>query len=90
MCSVDEGSRSCVNCGHSPLRHYNWLNNRVMNPIKKYGYSGPGQDALVLLRRQVLDGLLLRRTKASRAADLSLPGRLITVRNDVELDMFEV
>ncbi|RYE98936.1 MAG: hypothetical protein EOO41_01760 [Methanobacteriota archaeon] len=61
-----------------------------MNPIKKYGYSGPGLDALVLLRRQVLDGLLLRRTKASRAADLSLPGRLITVRNDVELDMFEV
>ena len=43
---------------------------------------------MTLLRREVLDGLLLRRTKASRAADLSLPSRTILLRDDLELDLF--
>jgi SNF2 family DNA or RNA helicase len=42
-----------------------------------------------ILRHEVLDGLLLRRTKASRAADLELPGRTIVLRDDLELDLFE-
>jgi DNA repair protein RAD16 len=85
----DEGGRHCELCGHSPLRHYNWLMRLVLNPIKMYGYSGPGRDAMVTLRKEVLDSVLLRRTKAGRSADLSLPGRLISVRNDLEMDAFE-
>lgn len=85
----DEGGRHCEVCGHSPLRHYHWLMRLVLNPIKQFGYTGPGRDALMVLRKEVLDGILLRRTKASRAADLSLPGRAITVRNELELDAFE-
>jgi hypothetical protein len=84
------GGRACDLCGHSPLRHYNWLNRFILNPIKQFGYAGPGRDAMNTLRREVLDGLLLRRTKASRAADLTLPGRTIVMRDDLELDMFEV
>lgn len=71
------------------MRHFNWLNRFVLNPIKQYGYAGPGRDAMALLRREVLDGLLLRRTKASRAADLSLPSRTIVLRDDLELDLYE-
>jgi len=85
----DAGGRACQICGHSPLRHYNWLNRYVLNVIKQHGYSGPGRDAMVTLRKEVLDGMLLRRTKLGRAADLSLPSRLITIRKDLELDAFE-
>jgi hypothetical protein len=122
----DEGGRQCEICGHSPLRHYQWMNrcvrwvavtacahslgatrghhtascrrrcpplprhrSYVLNEIKKWGYAGPGRDALLVLRREVLGGLLLRRTKAGRAADLALPSRLITIRDDLELDELE-
>lgn len=86
---LDPGGRFCSLCGHSPMRHFNWLNRFVLNPIKQFGYTGPGRDAMELLRREVLDGLLLRRTKAGRAADLSLPSRTIVLRDDLELDLFE-
>ena len=33
-------NRSCVQCGHSPLRHYNFLNRYVLNPIRQFGYVG--------------------------------------------------
>jgi DNA repair protein RAD16 len=62
------------------LRHYNWLNRYVLNPIKQWGYAAQGKDAMDILRKQVLGSLLLRRTKQGRAADLALPGRLITLR----------
>jgi hypothetical protein len=76
-------------CGHSPLRHYQYLQRLILNPIKQHGYSGPGRDALVRLRSEVLDGLLLRRTKAGRAADLALPTRTITLRDDLMMDAYE-
>ena len=75
--------------GHSPLRHYQWMGRHVLNEIRKWGYAGPGRDAMVTLRREVLGGLLLRRTKAGRAADLALPARLITVRDDLTMDEVE-
>lgn len=50
---------------------------------------GPGRDALRMLRTEVLDSILLRRTKAGRAADLALPARTITLRNDLTLDAYE-
>jgi SNF2 family DNA or RNA helicase len=86
----DNGGRTCHTCGHSPLRHYHWLNKYVLNPIKAYGVQmGPGKAAMSLFRREVLDSILLRRTKAGRAADLSLPGRTQYLRNDLELDAYE-
>ena len=26
---------ACERCGHSPMRHFNWLNRFVLNPIKQ-------------------------------------------------------
>ena len=82
-------TRDLAPAGHSPLRHYNFLNRHVLNEIKKWGYEGPGRDAMLLLRTEVLGGCLLRRTKVGRAADLALPVRLITLRDDLTLDAFE-
>ena len=43
------------------------------NPIKNHGYSGPGASAMKLLKSELLDSCLLRRTKKERSADISLP-----------------
>lgn len=44
------------------------------NPIKRYGYIGDGRRAMQTLKEKVLDKVLLRRTKAERAADVTQPG----------------
>jgi len=87
--SYDEGGKQCLVCGHSPLRHFAWLNAFVMNPIRQFGFAGPGLDAMRTLRGRVLDGMVLRRTKAGRAADLALPHRNIILRDDLEMDAYE-
>jgi SNF2 family DNA or RNA helicase len=84
-----QDGRACEVCGHSPMRHYQWLNKYVMNPIRAFGYVGPGLQGMKTLRHTVLDDLVLRRTKAGRAADLALPHRTIILRNDLELDQYE-
>ena len=78
--------KGCINCGHAPMRHYSYFNRFVSNPIKYYGYVGLGRDAMLILKREVLDKVLLRRTKDERAADVKLPSLTIEVR---ELDMSE-
>ena len=40
-----------------------WWNKHIANPIKKHGYAGPGAQAMQLLKREMLDKCLLRRTK---------------------------
>ena len=45
----------------------------VLNPIKRYGYVGDGRKAMLLLKQQILDKVMLRRTKKERAADVRLP-----------------
>jgi hypothetical protein len=49
----------------------------VANPIVKYGYAGKGRAALRVLRSEVLDRTLLRRTKVQQADVLALPPRTI-------------
>ena len=61
----------------------------MLNPVRQFGVAGPGADAMRFLRREVLDRLVLRRTKAGRAADLALPTRTIIVRNDIQMDATE-
>ena len=45
----------------------------MLNPIKKFGYVGQGATAMLSLRNRVLRPLMLRRTKAERAADIRIP-----------------
>lgn len=52
----------------------------VLNPIKSYGYTGDGRRAMFKLKGEILDKCLLRRTKETKAEDLNLPPRLVTIR----------
>jgi len=63
----------CELCGHTPMQHYNHFNKRVLKPIEQAGYAGAGARALGLLREDILNVVMLRRTKKERAADLKLP-----------------
>ena len=62
-------------CRHGALQHYCWWNRYVANPIKKWGYVGQGRAAMRLLKNEILDKVLLRRTKVQCADVLALPPR---------------
>jgi len=66
-------NQHCSTCGHTPMFHYSYFNKHVINPIKRYGYTGDGRRAMVTLKTEVLDKVMLRRTKAERAKDVKLP-----------------
>ena len=62
---------------HSPLHHFCWWNKFIANPIKKYGYVGKGRTAMALLKNEIMDKILLRRTKLQCADVLALPPRCV-------------
>lgn len=70
----------CLDCGHRPFSHYAHFNKYVLNPIQREGYSGDGRRAMFKLKNEVLDKCLLRRTKETRAADMNLPPRIVSIR----------
>eukprot|EP00891_Asterochloris_glomerata_P007270 jgi/Astpho2/7270/e_gw1.00113.3.1_t len=85
--------RKCSQCEHSALAHFCWWNRYVANPIKKHGYVGKGRAAMRILKNEILDKILLRRTKVQCADVLALPPRTVTVRRDKfderEADFYE-
>ncbi|CAE7206400.1 rhp16 [Symbiodinium sp. CCMP2592] len=60
----------CKKCGHTKMQHRSHFTTEVSNPIKKFGFLGAGKVAMEKLRTEVLDRILLRRTKVERAADV--------------------
>ncbi|CAG9463875.1 unnamed protein product [Pedinophyceae sp. YPF-701] len=74
--------KQCEHCGHSPMQHFCWWNRMVANPIIYHGYRGRGRAALLRLRHDILNSLLLRRTKVQCADDLALPPRVVTLRKE--------
>ena len=52
----------------------------VLNAIQRDGYTGDGRRAMMKLKDEVLDKVLIRRTKESRAADMELPPRIVSIR----------
>ena len=72
----------CDDCDHSSMQHYCHFNKNILNPIKREGYVGEGRRAMLKLRDQILDEILMRRTKLSRADDIQLPPRIVKVRSD--------
>ncbi|CAI9090249.1 OLC1v1024980C1 [Oldenlandia corymbosa var. corymbosa] len=78
----------CPECPHKSVRHFCWWNKYVASPIKNYGNYGYGKRAMLLLTQKILKGIVLRRTKKGRAADLALPPRIVTLRRDT-LDLKE-
>ncbi|KAH8583001.1 Swi2 Snf2 ATpase [Cryptosporidium sp. chipmunk genotype I] len=72
----------CSFCGHARSCHYSYFNKLIINPIKRYGFSGEGSEALRRLKEEVLDKVLLRRTKVQRQEDVKLPPLEIKVINN--------
>lgn len=60
------------------MSHFCWWNKFVANPIKKFGFSGPGRTAMRVLKEEILPLVLLRRTKVQCADVLCLPPRCAT------------
>jgi DNA repair protein RAD16 len=70
----------CLDCGHGTIQHFSHFNKHVLNPIQRAGYQGDGRRAMMKLKDEVLDKALIRRTKQSRAEDMNLPPRVVTIR----------
>ncbi|EPR62257.1 SWI2/SNF2-containing protein RAD16 [Toxoplasma gondii GT1] len=85
--------KHCVKCGHTRMSHFSLFNQKVINPIKRCGYENDGVVALKILKRDVLDTIMLRRTKVERAADVKLPPLIVRIRRDAlspeERDFYE-
>ena len=81
-------SRKCLTCGHPPMKHYSYFNKSILNPIKRYGSVGDGRKAFMTLKDDILNEIMLRRTKLERAKDIKLPTLTINVEM-LELDAHE-
>ena len=64
------------------MNHYSWWNRNVANPIKYHGFEGRGKAAMLLLKHEILEKILMRRTKLECADDLFLPPRSVVMRKD--------
>lgn len=78
----------CDECSHTAMQHFSYFNKHILNPIKRMGYVGEGRKGMLTLKNEILDEVLLRRTKDTRADDIQLPPRIVKVRVDT-LDKFE-
>ncbi len=72
----------CDDCEHSVMQHFCHFNKHILNPIKRSGYVSEGRRAMMKLKDQILDCILLRRTKSDRSNDIMLPGRFVKVRKE--------
>ncbi|KAK4705842.1 DNA repair protein RAD16, partial [Phenoliferia sp. Uapishka_3] len=72
----------CSECRHSGMQHVCYWNNDILKPIQYGGAaSGEGERAFKKLTN-LLERMMLRRTKVERADDLGLPPRVVNVRRD--------
>ncbi|DAZ93932.1 TPA: hypothetical protein N0F65_012878 [Lagenidium giganteum] len=72
----------CAICQHPAMHHFSFFNKKIVIPIQSYGYVGEGKIAMLRLQNEVLQHILLRRTKEGRADDICLPPKLVRVRKD--------
>ncbi|ETW01509.1 hypothetical protein H310_06173 [Aphanomyces invadans] len=83
----------CKYCNHTAMQHYSFFNKKIVIPIQGFGYVAEGKLAMLRLQNDLLRHVLLRRTKESRADDISLPPKLVRVRRDAlderEKDFYE-
>ncbi|CAL5086499.1 unnamed protein product [Urochloa decumbens] len=79
---LDTSMKKTCDCGHSSVRHFCWWNKYIARPIQCGSASYEGKRAMILLKEKVLKGIVLRRTKKGRAADLAIPPKIVTLRRD--------
>ncbi|KAG8099857.1 hypothetical protein GUJ93_ZPchr0013g37002 [Zizania palustris] len=78
---LDTNLNKKCDCCHSSTRHFCWWNKYISNPIQ-YGSRDKSQISMILLKEKILKGIMLRRTKKERAADLAFPPKIVTLRRD--------
>ncbi|CAK0855374.1 unnamed protein product [Prorocentrum cordatum] len=82
----DPTTSTCCKCGHAKAQHRSHFASEGhgcgSTPIKRFGFMGAGRTAMEKLRADVLDKILLRRTKEERQADIRLPPLKISIRKD--------
>lgn len=78
----DAETSKCESCGHTKMQHRSHFMATVSGPIQKFGFIGAGKVAMEKLRGDVIDRILLRRTKLERQADINLPPMTIKIRRD--------
>ncbi|KAJ1291065.1 hypothetical protein BS78_02G291200 [Paspalum vaginatum] len=90
---LDTSMKKQCDCGHSSVRHFCWWNKYISSPIQWGSTSHEGRRAMTLLKEKVLKGIVLRRTKKGRAADLAIPPKIVTLRRDTfdknEMEFYE-
>ncbi|CAO1941893.1 unnamed protein product [Urochloa humidicola] len=79
---LDTSMKKKCDCGHSSVRHFCWWNKYIAKPIQNGSASYEGKRAMILLKEKVLKGIVLRRTKKGRAADLAIPPKIVALRRD--------
>jgi DNA repair protein RAD16 len=72
----------CDDCGHSVISHFCYFNRNILNPIQRTGFVAEGRRAMLKLKQQILDEILLRRTKTTKADDIQLPMRIVKLRQE--------
>ncbi|SOV24042.1 DNA repair protein rhp16, putative [Plasmodium sp. DRC-Itaito] len=75
-------NKYCYFCNHSRINHFNYFNKRILKPIQSFGYKGEGLSGMCYLKNEVLDKILLRRTKGERKSDIKLKPLIIKIRKD--------
>ncbi|SBT81177.1 DNA repair protein rhp16, putative [Plasmodium malariae] len=75
-------NKYCYVCNHSRINHFNYFNKRILKPIQSFGYNGEGVSSMFYLRNDILDKILLRRTKSERKNDIKLKPLIISIRKD--------
>ncbi|TVU38959.1 hypothetical protein EJB05_12356, partial [Eragrostis curvula] len=80
--TLDTRMKKVCDCGHSSVRHFCWWNKYIARPIQWGSASDEGRGAMLLLKEKVLKGIVLRRTKIGRAADLAMPPKMVSLRRD--------
>jgi DNA repair protein RAD16 len=78
----DPETSRCDKCGCTKMQHRSYFASTISNPIMKFGFIGAGRAAMETLRTEVVDRIILRRTKAERQADINLPPLEIKIRRD--------
>eukprot|EP01054_Gregarina_sp_Poly1_P009234 Gregarina_sp_Poly_1__9233@NODE_56_length_17373_cov_108_729111_g48_i0_p1_GENE_NODE_56_length_17373_cov_108_729111_g48_i0NODE_56_length_17373_cov_108_729111_g48_i0_p1_ORF_typecomplete_len1490_score218_94SNF2_N/PF00176_23/8_2e28SNF2_N/PF00176_23/2e31Helicase_C/PF00271_31/4_7e15zfRING_2/PF13639_6/3_1e09ResIII/PF04851_15/0_0035ResIII/PF04851_15/0_055ResIII/PF04851_15/5_1e02zfPARP/PF00645_18/7_1e08zfC3HC4/PF00097_25/8_4e08zfC3HC4_2/PF13923_6/5_3e03zfC3HC4_2/PF13923_6/5_9e07zfRING_UBOX/PF13445_6/1_6e05 len=86
-------NRYCKVCQHTKMQHYSYFQKKIAKPIMAFGYAGEGKQALTSLKNEVLDEIVLRRTKVERAEDVQLPTLTVLIRKEElspeEIDFYE-
>jgi DNA repair protein RAD16 len=70
----------CQDCEHALSYHRSYFNKHISNPIQRDGCGDEVKQAMFTLEHEILDKCVLRRTKKTRADDMGLPPRLVTIR----------